>query len=70
MPEITSAGFGFELGYTDFSQVNRAGGRTKANGVNLSLIGKLPLGDAFNLLGKVGTLYGRTDVSSAPPPPA
>lgn len=63
-----SYNFGFEFGYTDFGQVNRAGGRTRANGVNLSLIGKLPIGDAFNLLGKVGTLYGRTDVSSAPVP--
>ena len=57
--------FGFEFGYTDFGRVNRAGGSTKADGINLSLIGKLPVGSSFNLLGKVGTTYGRTDVSSA-----
>lgn len=57
--------FGFEVGYTDFGKINRAGGRTKANGINLSLIGKLPLSNQFNLLGKVGTTYGNTDVSSA-----
>lgn len=57
--------FGFEVGYTDLGSVNRAGGRTKADGINLSLIGKLPLGSSFNLLGKLGTTYSRTDVSSA-----
>jgi opacity protein-like surface antigen len=61
-----SNNFGLEAGYTDFGRVDRAGGRTKANGINLSLIGKMPLSESFNLLGKVGTTYGRTDVSSAP----
>lgn len=60
-----NANFGFEFGYTDFGRVNRAGGSTKADGINLSLVGRLPLGTSFNLLGKVGTTYGRTDVSSA-----
>ena len=57
---------GLELGYTDFGSINRAGGTTKANGLNLSLVGKLPLNPSFNLLGKVGTTYSRTDVSSNP----
>lgn len=61
-----SANFGMELGYTDFGSVNRAGGRTKADGINISLIGKMPLNPAFNLLGKIGTTYSRTDVSSNP----
>lgn len=58
--------FGFEIGYTDFGSVNRAGGTTKVDGINLSLIGRAPLNPTFNLLGKIGTTYGRTDVSSAP----
>lgn len=57
---------GLEFGYTDFGRVNRGGGSTRADGLGLSLVGKLPLGDAFNLLGKVGTTYGRTNVSSQP----
>jgi hypothetical protein len=57
---------GLEIGYIDFGGVNRAGGRTKADGINLSLIGKMPLSESFNLLGKVGATYGRTSVSSAP----
>lgn len=55
---------GLELGYTDFGRVNRAGGSTKADGINLSLIGRLPLNNSFNLLGKVGGIYARTDVST------
>jgi len=61
-----STNFGVEIGYTDFGSVNRAGGTTKADGVNLSLIGKLPLNPMFNVLGKIGTTYSRTDVSSNP----
>lgn len=57
--------FGFEIGYTDFGKINRAGGSTKADGINLSLVGRAPMSGAFNLLGKVGTTYGRTEVSSA-----
>ncbi len=57
---------GIELGYTDFGSVNRAGGSTKVDGINLSVIGRLPLGDTFNVLGKLGTTYGRSDVSANP----
>jgi OOP family OmpA-OmpF porin len=62
---FTNSNLGFELGYTDFGRVTRGGGNTKADGINLSLIGRVPLGSSFNLLGKVGTTYSRTDVSSA-----
>jgi opacity protein-like surface antigen len=61
-----SPNFGVELGYIDFRSIARAGGRTKSDGVNLSLIGKMPLNPAFNLLGKLGTTYSRTEVSSDP----
>ena len=62
---FNNSNLGLELGYTDFGSISRAGGRTKADGINLSLIGRLPMSGSFNLLGKVGALYGRTDVSSA-----
>ena len=55
---------GLEIGYADFGRINRGGGQTKADGFNLGLVGKLPLGTSFNLLGRLGTTYGRTDVSS------
>ncbi len=57
--------FGAELGYTHFGSIQRGGGQTKAEGINLSAVGRMPLSTSFNLLGKVGATYGRTQVSSA-----
>jgi len=56
---------GVELGYTNFGSIRRGGGTTKAEGINLSAIGRVPLSTSFNLLGKFGATYGRTNVSSA-----
>ena len=56
---------GVEIGYADFGNVSRGGGKTKAEGFNVGLVGKLPLSPSFNLLGRLGTTYGRTDVSSS-----
>ena len=57
--------FGAEIGYVDFGRMERAGGRTSAHGVNLSLVGNVPIG-ALSLYAKVGTLYGRTKVTASP----
>jgi OmpA-OmpF porin, OOP family len=57
---------GVQLGYTDFDRINRAGGTTYANGFTASLVGRLPLAPSFNLLGRLGTTYSRTNVSSSP----
>ena len=57
--------FGLEAGYNDFGRVNRGGGSTTANAFSLSLVGKLPVGSSFNLLGRVGGSYVRSNVSSA-----
>ena len=57
---------GMEMGYTDFGTINRAGGSTRARGLSFSLVGKYPVTPAFNLLGKIGTTYSDTDVSSSP----
>ena len=56
---------GVEFAYTNFGKVQRAGGETKAEGASVSLIGRLPLTDSFNLLGKIGTTYGSTNVSAS-----
>lgn len=61
-----NANLGMEMGYTNFGKINRAGGTTKAEGINLSLVGKMPLSPSFNVLGKIGTTYGHTSVSSDP----
>jgi OOP family OmpA-OmpF porin len=62
---VFSPNWGVEVGYTDFGSVNRAGGRTTADGIHLHLIGRAPINPQWSVLGKVGTTYGRTDVSSA-----
>jgi OmpA-OmpF porin, OOP family len=57
--------FGVELGLLSFGEVDRAGGSTRAAGLNLSLVGRAPIGERFALFGKLGTTYGRTKVSAA-----
>jgi len=56
--------YGVEVSYADFGSVTRYGGNSTVDGINLSLIGRLPLGDSFNVLGKVGTTYSRTTVTT------
>jgi OOP family OmpA-OmpF porin len=58
--------FGLELGYFDMGDIGRAGGTTEARGLNLSLVGRVPLGERVGLFGKLGTTYGSTKVSSSP----
>lgn len=55
---------GLELAYVNMGEGQRAGGDIKAHGVNLSLIGNIPIGQ-FSIFGKVGTTYGWTETSTA-----
>ena len=55
--------FGLEAGYLHMGSADRIGGSTKAQGLNLSLIGRAPLGEQFDVFGKLGTTYGRTRTS-------
>lgn len=54
---------GIEAGYVNFGAMDRNGGETKAQGINASLVGSLPLAEAFRVFGKVGTTYGWTKAS-------
>lgn len=54
---------GMELGYMNTGKADRAGGTTRAQGVNVSLVLRAPLG-AFNVFAKGGAIYGQTKVSS------
>jgi opacity protein-like surface antigen len=63
---MVSPNFGYEIGYLNMGHADRAGGETKAQGLNFSLVGRVPVGSQFSLFGKLGTTYGRTRVSSAP----
>src|SRR6185312_1024195 len=53
---------GIELSAMNFGKADRAGGSVIARGVNLSAVGRLPLGDVFGLEAKVGPTYGVTHV--------
>ncbi len=54
---------GVEFGYLNAGKAHRLGGNTEAHGFNLSLVGRAPLGEQFDIFGKVGTTYGRTRTS-------
>ena len=56
---------GIELTAMNLGRADRAGGDVRARGLNLSAVGRIPLGDSFGLEGKVGTTYGVTHVSAA-----
>jgi hypothetical protein len=58
--------WGAELSYLDLGRADRAGGTVDARGLNLSVVGRLPLGEHFGLEGKVGTTYGVTHVDANP----
>lgn len=55
---------GAEIGYNHSGTASRNGGSTRAQGVNLSLVARVPLG-GFNVFAKLGALYGQTRVSAS-----
>ncbi len=57
--------WGVELGYLNAGKARRLGGDTKAHGFNLSLVGRAPLSEQFDVFGKIGTTYGRTRTSGS-----
>lgn len=56
---------GAEVGYFNSGKADRAGGRTRAQSLDLSAVFRAPLGQ-FNVFGKVGAMYGETRVSTGP----
>jgi hypothetical protein len=55
--------FGVELGYMNTGKAHRAGGDTSAQGVNMSLVARAPMGPV-NVFAKGGAIYAQTKVSS------
>jgi len=54
---------GIELGYVHMGSAERAGGRTTAQGLNFSLLGRWPMG-SWSAFFKLGGTYGRTEVTA------
>ena len=55
---------GIELSAMNLGKADAAGGSVIARGVNLSAVGRLPLGDSFAVEGRVGPTYGVTHVAA------
>ena len=67
-PNFAVEGGYFDLGRFNYSGVTSGGtynGNTRSNGLNLDLVGTLPLSDRFSVLGRVGAAYARTRDSSS-----
>jgi len=58
---------GLELGGFDMGWVDRNAGRFRARGVNISLVGQVPMNSPFLLVGRLGTTWGRTNSESSVP---
>src|SRR5262249_49553548 len=59
--------FGLELGLMDFGRFDRAGGETKAYGLDIPLILGFPIGANSSVFLKAGVHYSKTEVSAATP---
>ena len=57
--------WGVEIGYLDLGRMAREGGKTRAQGLNLSLVGKAPLVSSLGVFGRLGTTYGRTETTAS-----
>lgn len=64
---ITTDVLGAEVSYLNMGKIGYAGGSQKASGLNLSLVGNLPVSAAFTAFGKIGATYGWTDTSTSRP---
>ena len=67
-PNFAVEGGYFDLGRFNYSGVTSGGtynGNTRSHGLNLDLVGTLPLSDRFSVLGRVGAAYAQTRDSSS-----
>jgi OmpA-OmpF porin, OOP family len=51
--------WGAQVGLLDLGDLSRSGADTRARGLNLSLVGRVPLGAKFSGWGRVGTTYSQ-----------
>jgi OmpA-OmpF porin, OOP family len=56
--------WGAEFGYIDLGRVLRPTGESRAQGLNLSVVGRTRLANSWGVFGRVGTTYGRTDTTA------
>lgn len=56
--------WGVELAYLDMGRISRVGGSTRAQGLNLSMVGRAPVWHSLGVFGKLGATYGRTETAT------
>ena len=56
--------WGVEMGYLNMGRIARESGETRAQGLNLSLVGKAQVAQSMRVFGKVGSTYGRSDTAA------
>lgn len=63
----SSENFGVEASYVNLGKGKRGGGDTWGQGLNLSLVGSVPLGQIASLNGKLGGIYSWTKTEGFAP---
>jgi hypothetical protein len=63
--DMFTSNIGAELSYLNFGHADRAGGTVSAQGIDLALVGRLPILDHLEASGKVGGTFGRTKTSAS-----
>ena len=57
---------GVELAWLDFGRADRGGGTARARGLDLSLVGRVRLGESLGAYGRLGATFGRTRLAVDP----
>ena len=57
---------GVELAWLDFGRADRGGGTARARGFDLSLVGRVRLGESLGAYGRLGATFGRTRLAVDP----
>ncbi|MBC7702221.1 porin family protein [Aquabacterium sp.] len=60
--------WGFELAYMRMSNLEHVGNAVRVRGLNVNLLGELPLGSRLSLTGRLGANYARTRMDLATNP--
>ncbi|MDI1258329.1 porin family protein [Aquabacterium sp.] len=60
--------WGFELAYMRMSNLEHVGNAVRVRGINVNVLGELPLGSSLSLTGRLGANYARTRMDLATNP--
>jgi OOP family OmpA-OmpF porin len=64
--DMLTRNWGAELSLLDLGKADRGGGTVDARGINVSVVGRVPVVDWLDVEGKLGTTWGVTHVNANP----